>query len=355
MAVIDHHIPLFDLPENIPIVNPSVDNWAYSSLSTSSISLFIALTLSKIMNFDTSNFMKKWIILSCLGIISDKVPLTFENRIIVRLAFKYLNDESSSLIKFIDFFKNDLKDIKSIVKFCGYLNSLRPFNGYHDVVEFFITDDELKLKKIYNKSQELFEVENYIIEKEFGWLISLSSTHPAQRCFYHPNAKPVHIGILATLLRDNLKKPVCVITNTRNEEVVGELRGIDNSNMVEILNSIKDLLICYGGHPKAAGFKAKSDNLTQICSILNNKLKDISENKNEILIDGLIPDSFKFSDLEFLVEIMSPFGIGNPPLKILITSKQVMESLSIKNYETPLIINASLKDKKVFYNILVDQ
>jgi single-stranded-DNA-specific exonuclease len=47
------------------------------------------------------------------------------------------------------------------------------------------------------------------------------------------------------------------------DESIGTVRSTDEIDSVDLMKKCKDLLITFGGHPKASGFRIKNENIEE--------------------------------------------------------------------------------------------
>ena len=68
------------------------------------------------------------------------------------------------------------------------------------------------------------------------------------------------LGTVASILNIDYKKPVFIYKKLEDESQ-GTVRSTDEIDSVSLMKKCKDLLITFGGHPKASGFRVKNENL----------------------------------------------------------------------------------------------
>lgn len=92
-------------------------------------------------------------------------------------------------------------------------------------------------------------------------------------------------------------------------------RSIEGFNMIEALNSMKELFVKYGGHAGAAGFSIKIENIDEFSRRINEYAKkNIPESSliKPVKLDITIP-AYKISyDFIDKISLLEPFGFGNP-------------------------------------------
>ena len=128
---------------------------------------------------------------------------------------------------------------------------------------------------------------------------------------YLPECHESLAGIIAGRLREKYYKPVFVLTKAENG-VKGSGRSIEAYSMYEELVKCSDLLEQFGGHPMAAGFSLKEENV----EIFRRKLNELctlteSELTPKITIDVPMPISYLSRELTEQLSVLEPFGKGN--------------------------------------------
>lgn len=118
-------------------------------------------------------------------------------------------------------------------------------------------------------------------------------------------------GIIAGRVREKYHRPAFVLT--RGEQMVkGSGRSIEAYSMYEELTKCKGLLEAYGGHPMAAGFSLKEENVEQFRRQLNANCSLTEEDMiPKIVIDVPMPISYVNENLVHQLSVLEPFGKGN--------------------------------------------
>jgi len=123
------------------------------------------------------------------------------------------------------------------------------------------------------------------------------------------------IGLVASKLVQKYYRPALVISI---EDGIGKgsARSIDGINIIELLRKYNDLFVELGGHPMAAGFCIKQENIILLTQKLNEYIKenilDINIFTPKIDIDLSIPIFMVDISLFEEIQTLMPFGLGNP-------------------------------------------
>lgn len=120
-------------------------------------------------------------------------------------------------------------------------------------------------------------------------------------------------GIVAGRLKEKFNKPTLVFTTAERGLLKGSGRSIEAYNMFEKLSEHKELFVKMGGHPMAAGFSIEESNL----DILRDRLNENHGLQPEdlvpvVMIDVAMPFSYITPQLVRQLDMLEPFGNGNP-------------------------------------------
>ena len=119
-------------------------------------------------------------------------------------------------------------------------------------------------------------------------------------------------GIIAGRIRERYYRPTFVLT--RGEEgVKGSARSIEGYHMYEEMTKCSCFFTKYGGHKMAAGLSMREEDvepfrqkINEICTLTEDDLQE------KIHIDVPMPVSYVSFRLVEELELLEPFGTGNP-------------------------------------------
>jgi len=146
------------------------------------------------------------------------------------------------------------------------------------------------------------------------------------------------IGLVAGKLVDEFHKPA-IILNLGAELCRGSARSIPEFNVVEALEECQDLLITFGGHPLAAGFTVKQQNLARLEERLMSLAKTQLSHLDlcpQLVIDAEVPLSALAGDAFNLIQQLEPFGQGNSNPTFLTRQVEVIECRNFGNQDKHL-------------------
>ena len=128
---------------------------------------------------------------------------------------------------------------------------------------------------------------------------------------YLPDCHESLAGIIAGRVREAYNKPSFVLT--KGEDCVkGSGRSIESYHMYRALCGVRDLLLKFGGHPMAAGFSLKEENVGEFRRRLNEQSTLTREDFiPKIWIDVAMPLEYISEALVSELKSLEPFGQGN--------------------------------------------
>lgn len=129
---------------------------------------------------------------------------------------------------------------------------------------------------------------------------------------YLPDCHESLAGIIAGRIKEKYHKPVFVLTKAE-EGVKGSGRSIETYHMYEQMSLCKHLFTRYGGHKMAAGLSMPEENIEEFRNTLNRNCQLSDEDFIEkIVIDVPMPLSYIRMDFVRQLQLLEPFGNGNP-------------------------------------------
>ncbi|MCR5255091.1 MAG: single-stranded-DNA-specific exonuclease RecJ [Acetatifactor sp.] len=341
VVVTDHHeVPYEEtdgvrheiLPPALAVVDPKQEKCQYPFKNICGgvvVYKLMQVLCEKTGSEALKNTMEEFLEFAALSTVCDVMELRDENRIIVREGIKRMKNSRN-------------EGLKALIS----VNGLDPagLSAYH--LGFVIgpclnatgrldsADRSIDLLMSYTKVDALSNAGELKSLNDSRKNLTASGTEKAVKyveenhlekddvlVIYLPDVHESLAGIIAGRIKELYNKPVFVLTNGE-ECVKGSGRSIEAYDMYEALNGVKDLFIKFGGHKMAAGLSLTADNVEVLRQRLNEK-SNLSEEDfcKKILIDVPMPLSFANLELAKQLNLLEPFGTGNP--KPLFAEKDV--------------------------------
>ena len=339
LIITDHHQPPENLPRAEAIVNPhrSDDTSPYKELAGCGVALKLIMALEQ----DTEGVLEQYGDIAAIGTVGDIVPLTGENRIIVKNGLMNMSvSENEGLRALIDAAGLDAEDMTATaVAFglCPRINAAGRYGSAKSAAELFLAQNA----KIANlKAQELCELnekrktaENEILQMAKEQLENNPKAFNSRVLIVCGEGwNHGIIGIVSARLLDLYAKP-CIVIGIEGDEARGSARSIDGFSMYSALDACSDLLTKFGGHTKAGGFSLDSENVEKFCE----RMQEYAKEKFPVMpvmtaeadLEPLAED-LEISSIENL-KYMQPFGEQNSTPLFLMRECSILSSRPLKD------------------------
>lgn len=129
---------------------------------------------------------------------------------------------------------------------------------------------------------------------------------------YLPDCHESIAGIIAGRIREKYYRPTFVLTKAE-DGVKGSGRSIETYDMFAQMCRCRDLFAKFGGHKLAAGLSLTEENVPLFRKTIN-ELAELSEEdlQMKVSIDMRLPFPYITEELISELELLEPFGKGNP-------------------------------------------
>ncbi len=325
VLVCDHHLPAGEsVPPDAVVLCPPQDGCAYPnrSLAACGVSLKLANALL--------GHLPRWALyqasllkLAAIGTVADMVSLaTLENRAIVTLGLQGLNgaDQSPGLRALLD--AAGLAPGGVRVSDLGFrlgprINAAGRLSDATLVVELMNARDLDSARALAQKIEGLNAERKSIQGKLQEEALARIAGDPApfvvvagaEEEGWHRGV----VGIVASKVKDSVNRPVAVVS-IQGDHAVGSVRSVPGIHAVQALDSARDLLVKYGGHPMAAGFTVRTADLPELERRLGAFVAsavDVSAWVPTRPIDAEIPIADVGDALFRELDRLGPFGSAN--------------------------------------------
>lgn len=320
--ICDHHKVKDEIPKAVAVLDPIKPgcNYPFKYLSGAGVAFKLARAVGD--KVGKKDVVLKHLDLVALAGAADIVPLTGENRVLVRKGIELINTNPKPGIKaLINAAKMDPGNLTAgqiVFSLAPRINAVGRMGEAIRAVQLFITDDEkeavdlatiLEMENSERRkideatfSHALQKAENEIdLDNDIGIVLHDNNWHPGV------------IGIVASRMVEKYYRPA-VMLSTVDGVAKGSARSISGFNVYKALQECEDLLIQYGGHEAAAGLAMEIEKIPEFRERFNKILKQ-SLNGNDILPEVVIDGQISFCEItpKFIriLDQFAPFGPGN--------------------------------------------
>ena len=323
LVITDHHQPGPELPQAIAVVNPKLGaSSALRELAGCGVAFKLAEAVAERLGAGRS-LAHEYVELAAVGTVADVVPLTGENRSIVRAGLERMNRSPRipglAALKDVAGIEGDVTAGHIGFGLGPRLNAAGRIADASAGVALLLAEDyeeALPLaRRLDAENEERRRIERRIADEADRFVVERCDPGGDRALVawsegWHPGV----IGIAAARLVERYYRPT-VILAVEGELARGSGRSIPGLNLYEALSECADLFEAFGGHEGAAGLTIKSERLDEFA----HRFKEAVEKR--IGPGDLVP-VLEYDDvvdageltLEFAeaIERMRPFGVANP-------------------------------------------
>ncbi len=329
VIITDHHLPDTAIPPAIAVLNPNRPGCAYPNKNLCGVGVAYKLVEALLgslgwpeakLNRVLSSFLK----MAAIGTVADVVPLTGENRAMVKHGLAALKDLRSPGLQALFAVSGMTPGEAPSARQIGFqigprINAAGRMASANDAVELFLTQDVSRAQAIaaqlheHNTARQAEEasVTNAILEQ-------CVATPLSEDCFalvfsaagWHRGV----LGIVASRLVERFHRPVFVLSE-EDGKATGSGRSIAGFHLLDALDAMPELFSKYGGHSHAAGLTLPAHSVEEFRTRFNTHARGQltpDHLRPAIEIDALasVPE---LNDTLFAgLEALEPFGHSNP-------------------------------------------
>jgi single-stranded-DNA-specific exonuclease len=306
----------FIVPDAFAVINPKISNQGTDIENLSGAG--VALKLMHAFCGGILSDMLPIFDLATIGTVADVVPLTGENRVIVRNGLPLINKGNRpglrALMKVAGVEGRDVRAGRLAYSVIPRINAAGRLAASKDVVKLLTTDSEDEAWEIAVWLDRLNTERQRIEEGIFQEALKKLNGKDASSAIvlsgrgWHEGV----IGIVASRIAERFTRPT-VIFSVEDGVAKGSARSVPAFDLCGALSDCSDLLISYGGHKQAAGVKLEASKLGDFEKRLSSlceagQIRSVAE----ITIDADVNLSEMNFGLIRELNMLEPLGLGNP-------------------------------------------
>lgn len=322
VVVTDHHRPQEILPDAVAVVDAyrSDDTSPYKHFSGVGIAFKLLMALEDGAG-DVEDLLEAYSDLAAIGTIGDIVPLTGENRTLIRAGLERLSQSDrpgvQALLENAGVAGKALTSTNVAFTLVPRINATGRMGAPERAVRLLISgyeeEAEVLSEEICADNEERRRVEAEIAEAAFADIEAKGYMKDRVVVVDGENWHHGVIGIVASRVTERCGKP-CMIISRGETEAKGSGRSIEGFSLFEAICACGDLLIKFGGHPMAAGITLKPENIEAFRKRINQYAAEHFPQMptQTVTLDcKLNPAALSVSMAQSLTQL-EPFGNGNP-------------------------------------------
>ncbi len=344
--VTDHHKPPEELPEAVSVLNPKLRDCKYPAKEIVGVGVIFNLVIALRRTLRDDGFftdnepnLGDYLDLVALGTVADCAPLLDVNRILVKEGIKRMQNPKRIGVKALkeaSSIKGELTSYDLGFKLGPRINASGRMSTADNAVKLFISDNldnAREIAKGLNKENanrqntEAEIIKNSISQLELNPdLIGVNSIVLASR-----NWHPGIIGIVASRIVDRYEKPTILIAIDKSGVGKGSGRSVEGVNIYSALSECSDLFLQFGGHEQAAGLSIKEENIEKFRAMFDKALEGAQEYEHKLSVDCNVELEKITEELISELDLLAPFGIGNPEPVLLAKEVEVISQRIFKD------------------------
>jgi len=342
--ITDHHKVPPDFEPVCPTINPLRPDSPFPFRQLSGVGLAFYLAIAIRSNLREAGFfrgrpepdLKSYLDLVALGTVADIVPLTEENRIVVKSGLRVLMDSQrpgiKALLRVSGIRKDQIIAADDIsFKLAPRLNAMGRLGSATRAVHLLTTDNETEASAIADQMNSLNAqrqvMENKIVSESRERIERMEDLQERRTIvLFDPRWHRGVVGIVASKIVEKYHRPTLILT-LEGDLLRGSGRSIDGFNLYEALSDLSDLLGQFGGHDHAAGVSLESTKIGEFCDRFEELARKRIDPKDmiprievdaKLSVESINPQALRE------IEMLLPFGHANPqpifwsgPLKVI--------------------------------------
>lgn len=340
VIITDHHLPSDVLPDAYAILDPKQSGCEYpfKDLCGSGVIWKIVQALLLRGDFDVSPGKEKWL-LDMVGIATcaDMVPLLGENRTLAYFGLKVLRKSPRRGLQKL-FAKMKLNQPHITEDDIGFtisprINVASRMGIPMDAFRLLSTSDEVEAGTLADMLEEKNAERKGLVAamvKEIRKRISerTADEHPVL-VIGNPEWRPGLLGLAANTLLGEDPRPVFLWGREGGETIKGSCRSDGSVSVVELMRAAESgTFLELGGHTCAGGFSVSPEAIHFLEARLAKAFLECKKSAgagDELFVDLEITTEEIDWSLYREIEVLAPFGMGNPKPLFLFRDANILE------------------------------
>ena len=355
--ITDHHEPGNELPQALAVVDAKRKDNKYPFRNLAGVGVVFKLiqAIGQKLGLEEKEYLK-YLDIVCVGTISDIVPLVDENRVIVKLGLKLVEQTKNlglrAILQASGYNKIDSNTISFGV--APRINACGRMGHQEEALKLFLSKEIQEVNELtqklndYNKLRQ--ETEKNIYSDALKQIEENNLTEKDTIVLMGKNWHHGVIGIVSSKITELYFKPSILLCE-ENDIGKGSGRSIPGFDLYEALTECSDLIEKFGGHSMAVGINIQKDKFELFKEKLENiaKQKEIEQIVPILKIDAQINlDELDREMVESLSEL-EPYGEEN---KMPLFAFKNLRIDSIRALSEGKHLKLTLKDNKNIVNAI---
>ena len=279
VLVTDHHLPGAELPAANVMVNPNLAGSRFGSRALAGVGVAFYVMVALKRALDAAGLVARgapsaaeWLDLVALGTVADVVPLDANNRVLVAQGLARIRAGRCvagirALLEIAQRERADLTAGDLGFAIAPRLNAAGRLDDMSIGIRCLLADSEAEARSLAARLDQL-NAERRAIEaqmqaqalaavRHLGPLATPGAGQRAGVCLYDASWHQGVVGLVASRVKERLRRPVVAFANGGDGSLRGSARSIAGVHVRDVFENISarnpGLIVRFGGHAMAAG------------------------------------------------------------------------------------------------------
>jgi single-stranded-DNA-specific exonuclease len=329
VIVTDHHLPEAELPPALAVLNPNRPGCPYpeKNLCGAGVAFKLMDALASRLEWTPQRrerVLDSFLKLVAIATVADVVPLTGENRVMVKRGLDGLRSVTNPGLRAlldVSGFPEGTPPSAGQVAFrvAPRINAAGRMASANEVIELFLTTDQARARELAAKLHELNQDRQQTEAGIAQAILEQCASQPvsdadAALVFAGEGWHRGVVGIVASRVVERFHRPAFVL-GLEDGVAQGSGRSIAAFHLLEALEAMPDLFTKFGGHRQAAGVTLAPGRVEEFRERLRSYAAQRltpADFERELDLDGEI--AFEEITDQAVADVLrlAPFGYGNP-------------------------------------------
>jgi len=341
VVVTDHHLLPTELPPAYALINPQRLPSTHPLATLPGAGTAYKFAEALLTNYSKVEAIPYLHDLAALGIIADLAELCGDARYLVQSGLARLRTSPRpSLLAMLQAAEVDPANVSEehiAFNLAPRLNAVGRLSDANPMVSFLLSEKQEEIAVVVNQVEGLNARRKLLCDQVFTGALSMIEQErglldQSVLILKHADWPAGVVGIVASRLVEIYHRPVILLVGQPGQPLHGSARSVEGIDITAALRMNRSHLLSFGGHSMAAGLSLAEENLPTFQRGVNEVVKQSSFQRNEesvLLIDQPAYPVDISLELTRSLDILAPFGPGNPSLVFAAAGMQLIETSAV--------------------------
>jgi single-stranded-DNA-specific exonuclease len=295
VLITDHHLPGAELPAATVVVNPNLPGSRFGSRALAGVGVAFYVLAALQRSLQNASLLPPgapsiatYLDLVALGTVADVVPLDLNNRVLVSQGLRRIRAGRCvpgirALLDIANRRAPELSATDLAFSVGPRLNAAGRIDDMSIGIQCLLADDPGSVQSLAERLEELNQerksIEARMQADALAALRRVTDFGPLQRngvCLFDPSWHQGVVGLVASRVKDRLRRPVIAFALATQELLRGSARSVEGIHIRDVLDSIAarhpELISRFGGHAMAAGLTLERSQLDRFATAFDEEV-----------------------------------------------------------------------------------